>query len=247
MRSLRIASVAAGVAVAACSTSPTAPALDPTSFDVFSDVVFDPADALRATYTFDELAENCALMVQTAGLYEDLSFSAAAQLAPCATANGTVGLRGSGFFGTSAETRIGLPRPASAVSIESFLLSMGGTPTLTAYDATGAVVGSASDGTPNQWVELAVDGAGVEIVEIGLTLPGFGSDADNLTVAYVDTGEDPGPDPDPEPDPEPEPDPAPSADPVAKEDCLDGGWAAYGFDNQGQCVRFVETGKDSRG
>jgi hypothetical protein len=25
-----------------------------------------------------------------------------------------------------------------------------------------------------------------------------------------------------------------------------GGWEAFGFKNQGQCVRFVETGKDSR-
>lgn len=29
-------------------------------------------------------------------------------------------------------------------------------------------------------------------------------------------------------------------------DCKDGGWEAYGFANQGQCVRFIQTGKDSR-
>jgi secreted PhoX family phosphatase len=29
-------------------------------------------------------------------------------------------------------------------------------------------------------------------------------------------------------------------------DCQDGGFAAFGFENQGQCVRFVNTGKDSR-
>jgi len=32
----------------------------------------------------------------------------------------------------------------------------------------------------------------------------------------------------------------------AKADCLDGGWEAYGFANQGQCIRFVNTGQDSR-
>jgi hypothetical protein len=35
-------------------------------------------------------------------------------------------------------------------------------------------------------------------------------------------------------------------DPVSKTDCADGGWERYGFKNQGQCNRFVETGKDSR-
>jgi hypothetical protein len=36
------------------------------------------------------------------------------------------------------------------------------------------------------------------------------------------------------------------ANPADKDECKLGGWMAFGFDNQGQCVRFVETGKDSR-
>jgi hypothetical protein len=36
------------------------------------------------------------------------------------------------------------------------------------------------------------------------------------------------------------------ANPTTKDDCKDGGWENYGFKNQGQCIRFVETGKDSR-
>jgi len=36
------------------------------------------------------------------------------------------------------------------------------------------------------------------------------------------------------------------ADPATKEECMKGGWEDFGFDNQGQCIRFVETGKDSR-
>lgn len=35
-------------------------------------------------------------------------------------------------------------------------------------------------------------------------------------------------------------------DAQTKEDCQDGGWENYGFSNQGQCVRFIETGSDSR-
>ena len=34
--------------------------------------------------------------------------------------------------------------------------------------------------------------------------------------------------------------------PTSKNDCKKGGYAEYGFSNQGQCVRFVNTGKDSR-
>ena len=33
---------------------------------------------------------------------------------------------------------------------------------------------------------------------------------------------------------------------LSKDDCKDGGWQALGFTNQGRCIRFIETGKDSR-
>jgi len=35
-------------------------------------------------------------------------------------------------------------------------------------------------------------------------------------------------------------------DPLTKTDCMEDGWEAFDFKNQGQCVRFVETGQDSR-
>ena len=35
-------------------------------------------------------------------------------------------------------------------------------------------------------------------------------------------------------------------DPETKADCKDGGWADYGFRNQGLCVAFVETDRDTR-
>lgn len=34
--------------------------------------------------------------------------------------------------------------------------------------------------------------------------------------------------------------------PETKNDCKKGGWEEFGFENQGQCIRFVNTGKDSR-
>jgi hypothetical protein len=36
------------------------------------------------------------------------------------------------------------------------------------------------------------------------------------------------------------------ADAQTKDDCKDGGWDDFGFRNQGQCIRFVNTGQDSR-
>lgn len=35
-------------------------------------------------------------------------------------------------------------------------------------------------------------------------------------------------------------------DPISKSDCKNGEWDKYGFKNQRQCIRFVNTGKDSR-
>ena len=35
-------------------------------------------------------------------------------------------------------------------------------------------------------------------------------------------------------------------DPVTKDNCKNGGWADFGFKNQGLCIQFVNTGKDSR-
>ena len=40
-------------------------------------------------------------------------------------------------------------------------------------------------------------------------------------------------------------DPTPSS-PTNKAQCKNDGWAVFLFSNQGQCVRYVETGKDSR-
>jgi hypothetical protein len=40
--------------------------------------------------------------------------------------------------------------------------------------------------------------------------------------------------------------PRPKTGTEDKDACMDGGWKQMGFKNQGQCVRFVETGKDSR-
>jgi len=40
--------------------------------------------------------------------------------------------------------------------------------------------------------------------------------------------------------------PAASANPADKNACMKDGFQTFKFKNQGQCVRFVETGKDSR-
>jgi hypothetical protein len=40
--------------------------------------------------------------------------------------------------------------------------------------------------------------------------------------------------------------PPPPEDPVTKDECKNGGWMEFGFRNQGQCIRYVNTGQDSR-
>ena len=35
-------------------------------------------------------------------------------------------------------------------------------------------------------------------------------------------------------------------DPATRDDCRRGGWTEFGFDNQGRCIQFVNTGEDSR-
>jgi uncharacterized protein len=37
-----------------------------------------------------------------------------------------------------------------------------------------------------------------------------------------------------------------TVDPVTKDDCKDEGWMQHGFRNQGLCIQYVNTGKDSR-
>jgi hypothetical protein len=34
--------------------------------------------------------------------------------------------------------------------------------------------------------------------------------------------------------------------PTTQDECKNGGWEDFGFRNQGQCIRFVNTGQDSR-
>lgn len=36
------------------------------------------------------------------------------------------------------------------------------------------------------------------------------------------------------------------ADPQNKDQCKNGGWESFGFSNQGECIKFVNTGRDSR-
>ena len=59
---------------------------------------------------------------------------------------------------------------------------------------------------------------------VKLIIAGTGT-FDDLTVVYLGGG---------------------ASDPADKDACKLGGWEAFGFSNQGQCVRFVETGKDGR-
>ncbi len=209
----------------ACADLPTTPTLQ---VNPFANMVPDPTNPDRITYTFDELTESCAPSATSTGLYEDLVFPSPVHLAPCLTSNGTIGLMPSAPAFGSVEVRVQLPRDGLVVSVESFVFAPGTAPTLIAYDASGAGIGRASDGTLGTWVSLEVDGAGTAIRELGLLMPQNAVHLDNLTVTYPTT------------------EPPQPTDPTTKQECDVGGWASFGFRNQGQCVRFLETGEDSR-
>lgn len=202
----------------ALEAMPETPAVAPiTSFSV----VVDPYDPDTETHDFNDLPYDCSYNATIPNPYEGLNFLTTPYLAACSSPNGTMAVVPADLShaGSQFELRFQLPEAASAVSIESFsVASYYGVPTLNAYDASGALVGTSTDATEYAWVTLAVSG---DIHQVGLFMPQGYNYLDNLRITYV-------------------------RDPQTKDDCKDGGWVKYGFKNQGQCVRFVETGKDSR-
>jgi len=106
---------------------------------------------------------------------------------------------------------------------------------------TGAAISATcSIGSPCTWAEVlsAFPNAGIHnvfgavILKAGSGWAGFDGNADALTInsdAYDFEFDAPAP-----------------TDPVTKDDCKNGGWADFGFKNQGSCIQFVNTGKDSR-
>lgn len=210
-----------------------------------ADPLDTPGDSV-VVYTFDDLRVNCGWNVTTSGLYADLVFPSLAYMSPCNTPNGTIGLVPSreGVAGL-LEVRVQLPALASAVSVEAFLYSVGETPTLIAYDVDGNEIGRTSDALLNAWVTLEVLAGESPISEIGLLMPQLRVYLDNIIVTRA--APDPGTLPEPEPDVQPEPQSEPTPpDPVLRGHCMNGGFEDFGFDNQGQCVSFLRTGRDSR-
>ncbi|MDX1646947.1 MAG: hypothetical protein R3304_07370 [Longimicrobiales bacterium] len=229
MRLSRPAAVLGATVLVACGPSPTEPAMD---FPVLAEIVADPGDPSTLTYTFNDVTGDCMVLGGTAGLYEDLTFPDPAPVVPCTTANGTIGLRPSNFaFAAPSEILVGLPSPATSVSLDVYLneIPLSGEPTLFGYDGSDMIVSTAQGGAVGAWTTLTVSSSDPAIESIGLLMPEWITDMDDLTVTWVASEPAPGP-----------------ADPESRFDCMDGGWEGLGFRNQGQCVRLSETGQDSR-
>ncbi len=174
-------------------------------------------------YDFNDLVYTCALGDTLPNPYHDLVFLTTPYLSDC----GGVIVPSHGLFGDMYEVEIELPLSASSVSIElsGFDLPPIESVILTGYDAAGVPLETVSGWTLGVWSTLTLTGG--TFARIGITGPSAAVFLDNLTITYVEEPEEP-------------------EEPTSKLDCKDGGWEQYGFRNQGQCVRFVETGKDSR-
>lgn len=237
--------------VTACTESPTAPVADLPSDEAAPSLVSDvpaggrgPSFALQApdggataysdaaladatVYDWSDLPYDCVLGATIPSPYHDLEFVGGfAQLGVCRWSDivpgrpGQIVVPSSDPWGSVEEVRIVLPHLASSVDAEAFEFRPGtGHTTLSAYDADGALLASAITG--GSGVEsLLVEAAG--IAQIGIIGPSATSALGRLEVVYG------------------------SNDPADRDACKGRGWEAFGFRNQGQCVRFVETGKDSR-
>ena len=138
---------------------------------------------------------------------------------PCVTAGG---LQVPALVGQVTDAGTGAPIAGATVT----LVGPGPgseTSTVTAADGTYAFGGL----EPGQYT-VAVDADGYEPGSETATV----SEGEVTTVdVALDAEEEPPPPPD---------------DPQTRQDCMRGGWADYGFRNQGQCIRFVNTGMDNR-
>jgi hypothetical protein len=217
-------------AVSACGnsqvTAPNAAAANPVDPVRQSNLVTDPLDSLTVTHTFDELYPRCHFGDSLPNPYEGLTFESTPYYAACPSPNGTVAILASNETtqGSITEVVWDLPRAAVSASVDIYDVNPSPEdPILNAYDASGNLVASASSSTKNAWVTLTVTG---DIHSLGI-----GSDQgftyfDNLTTTFA---------------------PAVTVHtpngPTTPDECKNGGWAQFGFRNQGQCVSFVETGK----
>jgi hypothetical protein len=212
-------------AVAGCADSRiTAPGAVLADLGKSANLVVDPLDPLTETHDFNEVPASCLFGDMIPNPYEGLTFESTPYLSGCDSPNGTVAVLPSNpqTYGSLTELVIDLPRAAVAASLDVYNVDPDLDVTLNAYDASGAMVASASDATRNAWATLTVSG---DIQRLGIASNQGNAYLDNLSITYAPT--------------------APT-DPTDADQCRKSGWQVFGFKNQGQCVRFVETGKDSR-
>lgn len=224
-RAKRLLGLALILAAGACADSRiTAPTATPADMVTTRNLIVDPLDTLTVTHDFNEVPVVCFFGDTLPNPYEGLSFESTPYLSGCDSPNGTVALvpLNSNAFGSLTELVIDLPRPTVSASLDVYNTIPDLDVTLNAYDASGNLVGSTTDATRNAWVTLTVTG---DIASLGIASDQGGTYLDNLSTTYAA---------------------ASPSDPTDAAQCKKGSWHDFGFKNQGQCVRFVETGKDSR-
>jgi hypothetical protein len=219
-------------AVSACGNSQaTAPnAAVPTPVDPVreSNLVVDPLDSLTVTHTFNELSpQRCFFGDSLPNPYEGLTFESTPYFASCPSpdpADSVSIIPANPVTLASLEVVMDLPRPAVSASMDIYDVDdSANVVILNAYDGSGNLVASESSSTKNAWVTLTVTG---NFQRLGIVSRQGTAYIDNLTTTFAPTVKGPT-----------------TNGPTSPEACKNGGWAQFGFRNQGQCVSFVETGK----
>lgn len=212
------------LAVAGCTGSQvTAPEAVAPNLVKSANLVVDPLDSLTVTHTFDELTPRCVFGDSLPNPYEGLSFESTPYYSACPSPNGTVAIVPANPKSVAlAEIVIDLPRPAVSASVDIYDIDPSSDVTLNAYDGSGNLMASATNTTKGAWVTLTVTGA---MERLGIASGQGNTFLDNLSITSA---------------------PTKPQNPTDKGQCKKGGWRGFGFRNQGQCVRFLETSKDSR-
>ena len=206
-----------GLLLSACAEVPTGPQLDSDGLTAVPEAMASLTGTV--TYDFNDLTPHCD-GTPVPNQVGDLTF-VEALFTVCNDGSENFLLVFDPAGSEIVTNTIELDGTATQVALDGeWLGSSPLAPTVQAYDADGNPVAVGAFAFPGVRETVVLSGAGIAYFTITAGTTDFA--LYTVTVTYG------------------------SSDPTERIACKDGAWEAFGFRNQGQCVRFVETGKDGR-